>query len=65
LCKLIESHNICVVLLGDFNVCDYDWINGFSRLTYYYTKLRCDEIHNVTCYLGLCCITSFNPSHYD
>jgi hypothetical protein len=45
-----------VVLLDDFNVLGYDWVNGFPQAnSHYYTKLRGDVIHSTTCYLGDFC----------
>jgi hypothetical protein len=50
----LNPQSFRVVLLGDFNVPGYDWVNGFPQdNTHYYIKLRGDVIHNSTCYLGL------------
>jgi hypothetical protein len=57
-----------VVLLGDFNVLGYDWVNGFPQAnSHYYTKLRGDVIHSTTCYLGLsqCNLTIQNENLLD
>jgi hypothetical protein len=50
----LDTHNFRVVLLGDFNVPGYNWVNGFPKANFqYYTKIRGGIIQNATCYLGL------------
>jgi hypothetical protein len=37
----VDTQNFRVVLLGDFNVPGYDWVNGFPQAnSHYYTKIR-------------------------
>jgi hypothetical protein len=44
--------DVRVVLLGDFNVPGYDWVNGFLHVnSHYCTKLRGYVTHNAACYL--------------
>jgi hypothetical protein len=41
-------------MLGDFNVPNYDWINGASLPnSYYYNKIKGNLFHTATCFLGL------------
>jgi hypothetical protein len=41
-------------MLGDFNVPNYDWINGAPvSNSYYYNKIKENSIHTPTCFLGL------------
>jgi hypothetical protein len=50
----LDTQNFRVVLLGDFNVPGYDWVNGFPQAnSHYYIKIRGGIIQNATCYLGL------------
>jgi hypothetical protein len=50
----LDTQHFRVVLLGDFNVPDYDWVNGFPQAnSHYFNKIRGGIIQNATCYLGL------------
>jgi hypothetical protein len=51
-----------VVLLGDFNVPDYDWINGFPQAnSHYYTEIRGKGCGS-QCHM-LSCTFSAQPYH--
>jgi hypothetical protein len=50
----LNSQNLRVVLLGDFNVPSYDWVSGLPHAnTHYYKELRVGVFQNATCFLGL------------
>jgi hypothetical protein len=43
-----------VIMSGDFNVPNYDWIDGAALLNfYYYGKIKGNSIHTAACSLGL------------
>jgi hypothetical protein len=50
----LNTQNVRVVLLGDFNFPGHDLVSGHSLAnTHYYTKLRGEVIQNAACFLGL------------
>jgi hypothetical protein len=50
----LNAHRYRVIILGDFNTPNYDWINGAHLSnSYYYNKIIEDLIHTATCLLGL------------
>jgi hypothetical protein len=50
----VSTHLYCVIMLGDFNVPKYDWINDIPLPNcYYYSKIKGNFIHATSCFLGL------------
>jgi hypothetical protein len=50
----LHTQNFSVVLLDDFNVPGYNWVNGFPQAnSHYNTKIVGGIIKNATCCLGL------------
>jgi hypothetical protein len=49
----INAHQYRVIILGDFNTPNYDWINGAPvSNSYYYKIIEGNSIHTATCLLG-------------
>jgi hypothetical protein len=50
----LNSHLYRVVMLGDFNVPNFDWLNGTSfSNSYYYNKIKGNSLYTTLCFLGL------------
>jgi hypothetical protein len=50
----LNTHQYRVIILGDFNVSKYDWLNGTSLSNcYHYNKIKGNLICVTSCFLGL------------
>jgi hypothetical protein len=51
--SILYTQNYCVVLIGDFNIPNFDWEHGLSvNNCDYYSKQKGDTIFTFTCVLG-------------
>jgi hypothetical protein len=50
----LHRHGFHIIILGDFDVPGYDWVNGVPQvISYYYIEFRRDIIGNTASSFGL------------